>query len=114
VPAILARIHLFVRDFAISEGVDETFDALQATPFGLPVHDLEASLPFSKFVNTNFTEVATCIGLTSIFDDDCALTRASVHQTLVLVALFFPSVVQMGLPPALFYFCSPNSSCHLA
>jgi len=98
---LFACVNLFVCDLAIGESVDETVHAFQTAPFGFAVHLIKAHLAFNDPVGFKFAVVTPSIGFTGIFHEDGTLTRSTIHQSLVLIALGLPDIVSMGLSSAL-------------
>jgi hypothetical protein len=83
----LARINLFVGDSAIHKGSNEAIDAVDASPFGLTIHLIETHFPLECPEGLYLGEIASCIGLASILNEDRALTGMFVHILLVKIAL---------------------------
>jgi hypothetical protein len=81
--------------------VDETFHPFQTTPFGLAIPLIEAHLRFRNSVTLAPGIITPSVALARIFDLDGALTRSTIHDSLVLVALSFPHVVCMRFSLAL-------------
>jgi hypothetical protein len=114
VALLLARINFFIRDFAITESINETIHALQPTPLGFTVNLHGFDLFLEIAVDFQLGVIAASISFTGIFDNDCTLTRAGIHQSLILVALRLFRLVGTLLPFAFLDLVIVVLGCHLA